>query len=47
VHCAAGFRAAIAASLLSAWGMRPVLIDDLFENAALSDLEIAEGAGRP
>jgi rhodanese-related sulfurtransferase len=46
VHCAAGFRAAIAASLLSAWGMSPVLIDDLFEHVALSDLEIAEGAGR-
>jgi glyoxylase-like metal-dependent hydrolase (beta-lactamase superfamily II)/rhodanese-related sulfurtransferase len=43
VHCAAGFRAAIAASLLSAWGMNPVLIDDLFEHAAMHDLEIVEG----
>jgi rhodanese-related sulfurtransferase len=40
VHCAAGFRAAIAASLLSAWGMRPVLIDDLFDQAALCNLDI-------
>ena len=40
VHCAAGFRAAIAASFLSAWGMRPVLIDDLFERAALYNLDI-------
>jgi glyoxylase-like metal-dependent hydrolase (beta-lactamase superfamily II)/rhodanese-related sulfurtransferase len=46
VHCAAGFRAAIAASLLSAWGMSPVLIDDLFEHAALDDLDIAEDAER-
>jgi hydroxyacylglutathione hydrolase len=40
VHCAAGFRAAIAASFLSAWGMRPVLIDDCFDQAALHNLEI-------
>ncbi|MGO9659959.1 MAG: rhodanese-like domain-containing protein [Acidimicrobiales bacterium] len=41
VHCAGGFRAAIAASQLSAWGMSPVLIDDLFGNAVGHDLEIA------
>jgi hydroxyacylglutathione hydrolase len=40
VHCAAGFRAAIAASFLSAWGMRPVLIDDPFDQAALHNLDI-------
>ena len=28
VHCAAGYRAAIAASILSAHGLRPVLVDD-------------------
>jgi rhodanese-related sulfurtransferase len=39
-HCAAGFRAAIAASFLSAWGMRPVLIDDSFDQAALHNLDI-------
>lgn len=33
VHCAAGYRAAIAASRLSAWGMSPILVDDLFELA--------------
>jgi rhodanese-related sulfurtransferase len=42
VHCAAGFRAAIAASFLSAWGMSPVLIDDLFDQAALHELDIDE-----
>jgi rhodanese-related sulfurtransferase len=40
VHCAAGFRAAIATSFLSAWGMRPVLIDDLFDQAAQHNLDI-------
>jgi hydroxyacylglutathione hydrolase len=40
VHCATGFRAAIATSQLSAWGMSPVLIDDRFEQAALNNLEI-------
>jgi hydroxyacylglutathione hydrolase len=39
-HCAAGFRAAIAASFLSAWGMRPVLIDDSFDQAALQSLDL-------
>jgi glyoxylase-like metal-dependent hydrolase (beta-lactamase superfamily II)/rhodanese-related sulfurtransferase len=40
VHCAAGFRAAIAASQLSAWGMSPVLVDDLFERAAPHRLRV-------
>jgi rhodanese-related sulfurtransferase len=40
VHCAAGFRAAVAASFLSAWGMSPVLIDDFFDQAALYDLDM-------
>jgi glyoxylase-like metal-dependent hydrolase (beta-lactamase superfamily II) len=33
VHCAAGYRASIAASLLAAGGRRPVAIDDDFGNA--------------
>jgi glyoxylase-like metal-dependent hydrolase (beta-lactamase superfamily II)/rhodanese-related sulfurtransferase len=33
VHCAAGYRASIAASLLAAAGRRVVLVDDDFENA--------------
>ena len=40
VHCAAGSRAAIAASFLSGWGMSPVLIDDFFDQAALHNLDI-------
>jgi hydroxyacylglutathione hydrolase len=43
VHCAAGFRAAIAASMLAAVGRSPVLIDDLFANAAPAGLEIETG----
>jgi len=33
VHCASGYRAAIAASLIDAAGRTPVAIDDTFENA--------------
>ena len=33
VHCAAGYRASIAASLLAAAGRPPVAIDDAFDNA--------------
>ena len=40
VHCAAGYRAAIAASMLSARGLTPVLVDDVFDNAIHSGLEI-------
>jgi hydroxyacylglutathione hydrolase len=43
VHCAAGYRAAIAASELSAWSLSPVLIDDQFEHASAAGLEIALG----
>ncbi|MEO6822195.1 MAG: MBL fold metallo-hydrolase [Candidatus Nanopelagicales bacterium] len=39
VHCAAGYRAAVAASLLDAAGRTPVAVDDDFQNAA--------GAGLP
>ena len=40
VHCAAGYRAAIAASMFSARGLRPVLVDDLLDNAAGAGLEL-------
>ncbi|CAM3334248.1 MBL fold metallo-hydrolase [Nocardioides dubius] len=39
VHCAGGYRASIAASILAAAGRRPVAIDDAFGNAAEADLE--------
>jgi hypothetical protein len=41
VHCAAGYRAAIAASELAAWSLSPILIDDQFDNALSSGLEIS------
>ncbi|TDU88849.1 glyoxylase-like metal-dependent hydrolase (beta-lactamase superfamily II) [Kribbella voronezhensis] len=40
VHCAAGYRASIAASFLDAAGRRPVAIDDQFENAAKVGLHL-------
>ncbi len=43
VHCHSGFRAAIAASLLSGEGLFPVLVDDAFENAPGSGLAIVRG----
>ena len=33
VHCAAGYRSSVAASLLDAAGRVPVAVDDNFENA--------------
>jgi rhodanese-related sulfurtransferase len=33
VHCAAGYRASIAASVLDAFGRKPVAVDDEFDNA--------------
>lgn len=42
VHCGSGFRASIAASILSSSGKRPVLIDDDFERAAQEDLIIVK-----
>ncbi len=38
VHCASGYRAAIAASLIEAPGRTVVLVDDGFDNAAKHDL---------
>jgi rhodanese-related sulfurtransferase len=40
VHCAAGYRASIAASFLDANGRRPVAVDDQFENAAKAGLHL-------
>jgi glyoxylase-like metal-dependent hydrolase (beta-lactamase superfamily II)/rhodanese-related sulfurtransferase len=42
VHCAGGFRAALAASLLSSWGASPILVDDSWENALVSGLPMTE-----
>jgi glyoxylase-like metal-dependent hydrolase (beta-lactamase superfamily II)/rhodanese-related sulfurtransferase len=47
VHCAAGFRAAAAASLLSGWGYSPVLVDDTFEHAVASGLPIETDKALP
>ena len=40
VHCASGYRASIAASLIDASGRTPVAIDDSFENAAKVGLHL-------
>ncbi|HWD80690.1 MAG TPA: rhodanese-like domain-containing protein, partial [Kribbella sp.] len=40
VHCAAGYRASIAASFLHAGGRQLVAVDDQFENAAKTDLQL-------
>ncbi|MGK2930010.1 MAG: MBL fold metallo-hydrolase [Acidimicrobiales bacterium] len=42
VHCASGFRASIAASLLDRAGRSVVLIDDAFDNAADAGVDIVE-----
>lgn len=44
VHCAAGFRAAIAASLLQRAGRRPILVDDRWWRAYDAGLEVEEAA---
>jgi rhodanese-related sulfurtransferase len=41
VHCAAGYRASIAASFLAAAGRQPVAIDDEFGNAAQAGLPVS------
>ena len=41
VHCAAGYRASIAASLLDAFGHPLVAIDDSFDNAKPAGLPLA------
>ena len=40
VHCASGYRASVAASLLDAAGRRVVAVDDEFENAAKVGLDV-------
>jgi rhodanese-related sulfurtransferase len=40
VHCAAGYRASIAASLLAAAGRQPVAVDDEFGNARQAGLPV-------
>jgi hydroxyacylglutathione hydrolase len=44
VHCAAGFRAAIAASLLQRAGRNPILVDDRWWRAYDAGLEVEEAA---
>ena len=44
VHCAGGFRAAIAASLLDARGLPVVLVSDTMASAASAGLELRTGA---
>ena len=47
VHCAAGYRASIATSILAAHGSRVVTVDDSYsEHAAASGLTLAAGSGR-
>ncbi|RSN24222.1 MBL fold metallo-hydrolase [Streptomyces sp. WAC 05977] len=43
VHCQAGYRASIAASVLAAAGHRVVAVDDEFDRAALVGLSMASG----
>ncbi len=40
VHCAAGYRASVAASMLDASGRRPVAVDDSFDNARAVGLHL-------
>lgn len=45
VHCASGFRATIAASLLQAAGRDVVAVDDRFSHAARAGMELVSGQG--
>ncbi len=40
VHCAGGYRASVAASLLAAHGRHPVAVDDPFDAALATDLDL-------
>ncbi len=44
VHCAAGYRASISASILAATGRRVVAVDDDFANATTAGLPVVNGA---
>ncbi|GAA1929643.1 MBL fold metallo-hydrolase [Nocardioides marmoribigeumensis] len=45
VHCAGGYRASVAASLVAAAGRRVVAVDDSFDNAATVGLDLVRRAG--
>ncbi len=47
VHCQAGYRAAIAASLLAAAGHQVTLVDDDYAQAAAAGLPLTGGTGQP
>jgi uncharacterized NAD(P)/FAD-binding protein YdhS/glyoxylase-like metal-dependent hydrolase (beta-lactamase superfamily II)/rhodanese-related sulfurtransferase len=47
VHCASGYRAAVAASWLDARGVDVVLVDDSFSSAAPAGLEVLSGDDLP
>jgi hydroxyacylglutathione hydrolase len=47
VHCQAGYRAAIAASLLAAAGHQVTLVDDDYDQAAAAGLPCTGGTGQP
>ncbi len=47
VHCQAGYRASVAASLLAAAGHRVTLVDDDFARAAAAGLPLTGAAARP
>jgi hydroxyacylglutathione hydrolase len=47
VHCAAGYRAAIAASILAAAGRHVVAVDDTFERAAAAGLPVITATREP
>jgi hydroxyacylglutathione hydrolase len=47
VHCQAGYRAAIAASLLAAAGHQVTLVDDDYAHAAAAGLPLTGGTGQP
>lgn len=44
VHCAAGYRASVAASFIAAAGHSPVAVDDDFDNAMAAGLPVAPSA---
>ena len=45
VHCAAGYRASLAASILAAHGRTVVAVDDEFGNAADAGVELEDPKG--
>jgi rhodanese-related sulfurtransferase len=47
VHCASGYRAAVAASMLAAAGRDTVLVDDDWDRAAAAGVRLATVSGSP